>query len=316
MTTPLVSRTTARRTVAYMSPDMFKVHARRGVSVESLVPGGSPADQTAALAGYIEEASTWMDSETSGTFVAGLDTYTQRVSVDRYGSVIIRPRYTPLIGLVALSVGNDPGSLEAMTDLRGICTEDTIQITAHHRPLTSSEGPLQFGWGANPWSELYVQPTVMHGFPHTTLTADVAAGASTMSLADVAGIIAGQTQLTVHAGAQRFRFVATSVTPSTGTPGMGSVGPGVVGCPAAPWAIPSLATSGYPVVVSAITADLILCTTLITRALIKGTAAGSVSAAAASAPGTPGGSKGPKNAGDDFATAWGILERYTAAWRA
>lgn len=319
MTAPLVSQVTPRRTVAYLSTDMFKTHGRRGVSVDKLVPGGTPQDQDAALADYIEQASTWIDSRTDGTFVAGLDTVVRRVSVRRDGQMVLYPRYTPVIGLVALAIGPDPGALVDMQDFYGICTEYQMGVSVYTGlRLTSSQGPLQFGAVAAPLSDVWVRYTYMHGYPVTTLAADVAAGAVSMSLANVAGVVAGQTQLTAYAGQQRFRFTASAVTPSYAgsSPALGTATAGTVTCPAAPQEIVAMADSGYPVMVSALPADLILASTLVTRAIIKGTAAGAISAAAASVPGTSAGGKGPKNAGDDFAAAWEIIERYTAAWSA
>ena len=317
MTTPLVGLTSPRRTVPYISNDMFKTHARRGVSVDKLVPGGSAEDQDAALADYILQGSDWIDLQTNQQFAAGFDTVTSRVSVGRNGNIVLYPRFRPVIGLTALSVGDPTGPLIEMTDLSaGICTESSITISAYpNTRLFTSQGPLQFGGGVSPLSSTYVRYTYAYGYPVTYLSADVAAGAVSMSLANVAGIVAGQTPLMVRALAQRFAFVATTVTPATGTPAMGSTGAGTVGCPASPVAIESLASSSYPVMVTALPDSLILATVLATRAIIKGTGAGSVAAAAASAPGTPAGKKGPANAGDDYANAWAILDRFTSVWR-
>jgi hypothetical protein len=129
----------------------------------------------------------------------------------------------------------------------------------------------------------------------------VAAGATSLPLADTTGIIAGQTQLTIQAGQNRFRFIAGAV--SNAVNGLGS-GAGNVVCPALPFAVTNDAT--YPTYVTALPADVIYAAVCATRALIKKSGGGNISA-----PTTQGAtSKDPYGANDDMATMYELLDSY------
>jgi hypothetical protein len=304
MVTSVVSSISAQRTTPYITPDMFRTHARAGVQVDNLVPGGKPADNEAALALFIEEASSWVDLMAERTFVSTSDTVQAQVNVDRDGFVEIHPRYTPVIGLTAFSIGATPAQLQPLSTLSGVgwLQDGGFSIPVYPLSLTSSQGPLQFGGVGCPWDRAWCQYSYQHSWPVTYLSADVAAAATSISVLDTTGIVAGRTWLTIYSGKTRYSFLATSV--STADAGGLGTGAGTVGCAAVPFAIDNPVTN--PVMVSALPSTGIAAAVLATRAFIKQKGAGAVSATNASARSSK---EGRRNAGDDFAEAWEMVQR-------
>lgn len=296
---------TFARTTPYISIDMFKNHARAGVSVENLVPKGDAAQQDYALAMLIEEASAWIDSEALQTFAAHQDTWVGQVNVDNRGMAVFSPPVVPVIGVTGVSLGPLPNQMRALASLTGIAvTDHQVKVPVYPGALlTSSEGPIQFGSLPAPWTGAYGQLGYVGGYPVTALTADVAAGALSLPVADTAGIVQGKTWLTVYALQGRFSFLAGTV--STADAGGLGFGAGTVGCSAAPANISNSAM--YPVVVSALPSDLIAANVLVTRALIKQKGSGAVASTSASSRSPK---QGRQNAGDDFAEAWEIVNRH------
>lgn len=302
MVTSIVGVTSTPRQTPYITVDMFKTHARAGVQVENLVPKGQPADQEAALARYIESASSWMDDHAEMTFVATMDTVVQQVNVDRSGFVEIHPRFIPCIGLTAFAIGSLPSNMGSLTSLSGaVVTERALHVPVYPlAALTSSQGPIQFGGVNAPWDEAWCQYTYVNGYPVTTLTASVAQGATSISVADTTGIVARRTWLTAYSGKTRYNFLAGTVS-TADAGGLGS-GPGTVGCAAVPAAINN---PDIPVMVSALPSSLIEACVLVTRAMIKQKGGGAVAATSAN---TRSAKEGKQNAGDDFAEAWEIIK--------
>jgi len=288
----IVGTTSQQRITPYISVDMFKHHRRRGVQVDNLVPRGTPDEQDAALAEIIESASVWIDNLILQVLAATQDTVLERVNVNRRGYATIHPRYRPVIALTSFACGPTPNTLQTYADLTG-CGVEPNRITVPTQPwgLTTSQGPLQFGAVAAPMDQAWIQYTYQNGYPVTTLTAPVAAGATSLPLADTTGIVAGQTQLTVYDLQRRVRFTAGTV--STAPTGGVGTGPGTVVCPALPYALPN--SGNYPTMVSALPPDVIEACVLVIRAMIKET-----------------GGSNPENqdAGEDYIEAEAVMHPY------
>lgn len=298
MTVSLVGATTPKRSVPYITPDMFRLHSRAGVQTENLVKGGTPADQEAALLEFIEEAGSWVDDQAEQTFAAALDVVSGQVNVGNNGFVDIYPRYQPPIGLASFSIGPLPSDMTAMTSFSGaMVTEFGFSVpTFSGVPLTSSQGPLQFGGIGAPWDQAWCTYGYVFGYPVTYLGADVAAASTSISVADTTGMVAGQTWLKIYAGRAQVRRLVNSV--STADAGGLGFGPGVIGVDSIAAAIPN--PPDIPIMVSALPPSLILANVLITRALIKG-----------KTPSTPARGKERKTtAGDDYAEAAKIISRH------
>ena len=179
MVTSVVSAISAQRVTPYLTPDMFKTHTRAGVQVENLAPKGQPVDQDAALATYIEQGCSWMDLMAQRTFVSTYDTVQTQVSVSRDGFAEIHPRYIPVIGLTAFSIGATPALLQPLSNLDGTgwLLDGGFSVPVYPVALTSSQGPLQFGGIGCPWDQAWCEYTYVHSWPVTYLADGVAAGA-------------------------------------------------------------------------------------------------------------------------------------------
>jgi hypothetical protein len=147
----------------------------------------------------------------------------------------------------------------------------------------------------------------VNGFPITTLSQAVAQGATSISVADTTGIVAGQTWMTIEALDTSFIFLAGAVS-TAGSNGIGT-GPGTVVCSAVPRAI--TATTPYPIMVTSLPEDAIEACTLIVRALIKMSGGGNL-AGFTSAAGNVGGAGGGNSPIDDMTTAEAMLRPYIA----
>lgn len=304
--TQIVGVTSQQRLTPYISVDMFKNHRRRGVQVDNLVPRGTADEQDAALAEVIEAASAWIDNLLPATLAATQDLVLDRLNVDRKGYLNIHPRYRPVIALMSVAVGASPNTLQAFADLTG-CAVQPNKITVPTSPwaMTSSQGPLQFGYSAAPADQIWVQYGYQNGFPVTSMTAPAAQGAVSLAVADTTGIVAGQTVLTIYDLQRRARFTPSAV--STAPAGGVGTGPGTLTCNPLPWAVPNV--GNYPTFVSALPADAIQAVVLAIRAMIKETGGGNPTASSRSAT-----QKAPEPGyGDDYAEAEAIMAPYGVA---
>jgi hypothetical protein len=302
VTAPAVGVTTTQNVKPYLSLDMFKFQQRRGVAL-NLVPQGTEADNDAALASIIQEASDWVFGICLQTLNATLDTVRDLVNINRLGYAAIHPRYRPVIAVTAVSLGSDVGTLSALTSLSGIDVQaDSFRVpVGPFLPLNSSQGPIQFGAVSAPMDQALVQYSYVNGWPHTWLTAPAAAGATSLALDDTTGIIEGNTWLTVYAGRNRFRFLAGAV--SNAVDGLG-FGPGNVVCPALPYAIPN--RDAYPTFVTALPGNAIEATALAIRSKIKSASVGNVAGGATAKAGSQR-TKDPLGAGEDLVAAEKML---------
>lgn len=308
MTLPAVGVTSPAKVTPYLSNDMF-LHARRGVDTTGLLPKGDAADQSAALADYIRQASAAMDSFLLGSLVSTLDTEVGPVTIKPNGTAVIVPRLRPIIALTAFSAGPNAAQLTAFTDFSMASVEpDRILLpVGPFGTWRTSAGPLQLGYAAPIPGTLYARWTTCNGYPVTWLTASAAAGATLLSVADTTGIIAGQTQMTLFSGHYRFTFTPTAV--STADAAGFATGPGELTVPALPLA--AVNDPLYPTYVSAAPADVNLAAIYMTRALIKMSSGGNISS-----PTTPAArTADPYGSGDDMAKAYELIDQYQMVQR-
>lgn len=308
MTAPAIGQTSATRVVPYLSVDMFKF-ARRGVDTSGLLPKGDDADQLAALADYIRQASAMADSFLLGTLRATTDTEVGPVTIKPNGCAVIVPRNRPIIALTALALGPNVAQLTSYTDLSAAAVEDK-RILIPVGPFgiwRTSQGPIQLGTPSPVPGELYGRWSTCNGYPVTWLTASAAAAAVTIDVADVTGIVPNQTQLVLQSGRFRFAFVPTVVTVG-GTPTTLGTGPGTLTVPALPQNVDN--DPLYPTYVSALPADVEQAVILFTRGLIKKADGGNVMAASQTSAG-----RDPLGASDDIACAYELIDQYQMVQR-
>lgn len=301
--TPVINQTSQLQQIPYISPDMF-IHGSYGASVSTLVPGGQPQAQYAALAGFIARATAMIDDWVDTSLAAAINTDEGKVSYQD-GFWLVQPRFRPAVALLDFSVGSI-GDLTAYTSLDGASVTDS-RIAVPVGPLgnwNTPQGPIQLGaYAAAPW-RAYGRWRYVSGFPVTWLTQGEAAGAVTISVAETLGIFAGSTRLTIQAGKNRFTFVATSVS-TADSAGFGQ-GPGLVGCPALPFAI--INNDDFPTYVTGLPGSIIEATALGTRSLINRRAAGNATAPTSGRGSTR--NPDPLGAGDDLAMMYKLIFPY------
>jgi hypothetical protein len=159
--------------------------------LQKLVPGGSQADNDAELGRIIMRVSAMINGETRQNLAASVDTEADWATVSDRGDLRIHTRGNPIVSVVSVSVGADPYSLTAVSDLSRVDV-DPWQITIPARALP--------GFGGRSRRRVWAEWTYVTGYPVTTLSAPVSAGGTSMTVVDATGVVAGQTTLTVEDG--------------------------------------------------------------------------------------------------------------------
>lgn len=175
-----------------------------------VVDSSDPAAQDAELANSIARASSWVDSYCGQVLAATSETEQQRIRFSRDGYLKLHPFYSPVVAVTALSYGTQPNNLVTYAD----CSQSWVENQSVIVPFTSatqysSAGPLSLGLPAMLGNEMFVKYTYVSGFANTTLAATSTAGATTVTVADGTGIVAGS-RLTIFDGLSTETFVVGS----------------------------------------------------------------------------------------------------------
>lgn len=168
--------------------------------LKQLVPNSSEADRDAELARIIARVSGMINGEVNQNLAATHDFEIGQVAVTDTGDLRIHTRCSPIVAVESISVGATAQSLIPIADLSGIVV-DPWRITVPHGA----------GFWGRPRSRVWASWSYINGFPVTTLTAAVAAGDTTITVADSTGIIAGQTLLTIQDGKWLEQLIPTAV---------------------------------------------------------------------------------------------------------
>jgi hypothetical protein len=201
--------------IPYLTNKQFRL-MQTPVNCDSLVPKGTPAEQEAALAKLILDASTIVYTMTHQLLYATVDTEQDEITTDRWGRLVIHPRFFPIAQVTDLWMGSDPANLIEVSSLAGAeVNPKEIIITQNLGSglLTSSAGPLEFGtFGASPRSPVpsYGRWTYVNGWPVTTLAAPAAAGATSITVKNPNGILPNYTPLRIEDGADRESLTVTA----------------------------------------------------------------------------------------------------------
>lgn len=178
--------------------------------LQKLVPNSSDADRDAELGRIILRISAMINSEVNQNLAATADDEYGEVVVSQDGNLRIHTRSNPIISVQSISIGQDPYSMTALTDLSHLILDPwRITIPRGSNQLSSGNLPmLAFG---RPGQRLWAQWSYINGYPVTTLTAAAAVGDTSITVDDVTGIIAGQTLLTIEDGKWLENIVPTAV---------------------------------------------------------------------------------------------------------
>ena len=198
--------------IPYVTTAVFKAHPTF-LDLNNLRSGDSVlADQEAELATILLMASNWADEQTGredGSLQAAAYVERVRLRPDRQGRLTYRPDYYPVQQISGLSWGTDPANLTALTDLTGLFIEKKKWVTAPLGHFATGMSSLQFGAPTSD-RELYTQWAYVGGYPHTTLAAASASGATSLTVANPVGITAGQVLRIWDPGAEEPMTVAAS----------------------------------------------------------------------------------------------------------
>ena len=169
--------------------------APTAIDTSDLIQGGSPDQQTQAVADAIERASSWVDRICHTVLAATQDTHRGRYLVNRWGTVRIPLPRKPILEVDSVSVGFRPSSMTVLTDLSDV---DISPFGVIEVPVWGVTPPYPAGLGGvGIGSRPIVAVLYVNGWPNTTTSADAAAGDTTLTLTSSLGVYPG-TMLTVY----------------------------------------------------------------------------------------------------------------------
>lgn len=175
----------------YLTVAEYK-NAPTSIDYNNLVVGGNQEAQDTELANVILRASSYMNEYFNQSLVAEQYTETQRIRVNGQGYLPLHPNNDPVISLSSFQYGTDPNNLQTLQDCSLVWFEEQQIIIPLSQINTTytSQGPLALG-GWAPRQPLFCKYTYIAGYVNTRITAATAA-ASTLTVADATGIVAGQ----------------------------------------------------------------------------------------------------------------------------
>lgn len=189
----------------YITPAEFAAHPTY-LDLSGLRPGiPDPAAQAAELANILLMASSWADGRCNQELAAHRVFRTTRARIGRQGNLVIPLTDTPFLAIESLSYGT---SFNAMTTV----TAPAARVDKIQTLLV----PVGFGSGAaGAW--LWVDLVYIAGWASTTLASEAAEGASSLTVADPAGILPGASYRLWEPGAEEVVTVAPSYMPAPTT---------------------------------------------------------------------------------------------------
>jgi hypothetical protein len=174
-------------------------NAPTAMDTMNLIPGGSAQANAQALQETIARASSWIDGFVTGsaysTLNASSNVENARIWGNRLGQLRIHPRLWPILELQSFSYSNlatGPGSSASITPQGNIWIEPQ-EFIVYPRGLFNLGINVPVGITT---VEYYCTYQYINGFPNTTLSASVAAAASSVTVQSGLGVYPG-TQLTV-----------------------------------------------------------------------------------------------------------------------
>lgn len=184
--------TTRAFSIPYLTIEEFK-DAPTSIDIDNLVYNSQdPDDQDAELANTIARASSWIDTFCNQVLAATVESEQQRSRYSQDGSIRFHPRYSPVVALLSMEYGYPP-NLMSLPDCSVAWIEDEEIIVPNATLGTwSSQGPLQFGaMSSGGRNEVFLKYSYVNGYANTTIVTAVA-GATSLTVADGKGILAGQ----------------------------------------------------------------------------------------------------------------------------
>lgn len=191
----------------YLTLSEFK-NAPTALDYGNLVAGGNQAAQDAELSNAITRASSYIDQYCNQILGATVDTEQQRIRTKSDGTLRFHPKYFPVVALTALSYGFYPNQQTSVTDPSQAWMEEQEIIFpyANMAYVQSSQGPLGFGFATSERAETFIKYTYINGYANTLIATNASAGATSITVSEGVGIIAGE-MLNIYDGASTERVV-------------------------------------------------------------------------------------------------------------
>lgn len=215
-------------TVPYLTVDEYQ-QAPTALDINNLISGG-PQNQFIALQETIARASSWIDQYVTGsaynTLCATLNVENSQVWGNRAGQIIVHPKLWPILEVQSFSY-SVPGLAQTSSS---ITPQGNIWIEPQ---LFIVQPNATYGWNIQNWNNPYssngggawpvgisTQPylcqwSYVNGFPNTVLSASVAAGAASVTVASGLGIYPGSQLTLFDAPNDETIVVAANYTPDT-----------------------------------------------------------------------------------------------------
>jgi hypothetical protein len=192
--------TTQLLTVPYLTLEEYKA-APTAIDLDNLVfDSQDPEVQDNELRNVIARASSWMDTYCNQVLGATVETEQQRSRYSGDGSIRFHPRFSPIVALTSFNYGY-PTNMASLGDCSIAWIED-MEIIIPNTQLGNytSQGPLSFGsYNGGPGNQVFINYTYVAGYTNTTLATANTVGATSITIADGTGIVAGQ-MLTMYDG--------------------------------------------------------------------------------------------------------------------
>lgn len=220
--------------IPYISNTVYSF-APTAMDPKNLVPGGTPAQMAQSLADTLLRASRWVDnfcfgmdpSGGGGSLAASLSVESAYVSV-RAGGLKLICDYRPIVEVTGIDVGANPAYVQSVGPL--VASQARIGRRTIYVPLSSGTLFGRAGDYGNPTppaaqvqGRLYAVWSYVSGYPHTLLSDNVSAGATscvveaTNGAGGLWGVYPNVTSLTLYDQASTETVLVTGVTPGTST---------------------------------------------------------------------------------------------------
>jgi hypothetical protein len=201
--------------------------APTAIDVNNLISGG-PQVQQVVLQETIGRASAWIDQYVTnsafGTLCATVNTENAQVWGNRAGQIAVHPKLWPILEVQSFSytVPGASSTFSSITPQGNIWIEPQefiVQPNATYGWNTQIGSNNTYGGGAWPVgisTQRYLcQWTYVNGFPNTTLSASVSAGAASVTVTSGIGIYPGTSLRIYDAPNDESVVVASNYTPDT-----------------------------------------------------------------------------------------------------
>lgn len=209
----------------YITTEEF-LSSPTGCDTSQILPGGTPQQNRDALAGVIQRASNEADVYCygpTGCLAASVDVQTappQGWRVQNRGGlrqIWVPVDNTPVVAVTGVSLGWDPSSVTAVTDLTGVWPGQKVITIPVGGLTTVPDGTVSWTSTSGPAGRVWGNVEYINGYANAALSVDAAAGATSITPTDVLALYPGL-QLAIYdatSGHSETVTVAADYVPGT-----------------------------------------------------------------------------------------------------